>query len=65
MHILGEDIDFCGLEATGLYKDLVLKTPILEDVVEVEASVVATTLQHFKQDNGVIDDLQYFDANFE
>lgn len=53
---MGKTTDFHGLDATDLYEDLVPKTPIVYDAVEVEADVVATTLQRFREHNMAVDD---------
>lgn len=61
----GKTTNFHGLEATSLHEDLIPKIPILRDAVEVEPNVVATALQHLRQEDIIADDLQYSDADFD
>ena len=57
---LGRTSYFSGLHVTGLYDDLVPKTPILGDVVEVGPEVVAKGLERLEvQDDTSVDDLEY------
>ena len=60
---LGRTSDFPGLEATGLYEDLIPKTPILGDAVEVAPEVVAKALERLRQDDTSVDDLEYCDSD--
>jgi hypothetical protein len=60
---LGTTSDFAGLQATCLYEDAIPKTPILGDAVEVAPEVVATALQRLRQDDIVVDDLEYSDSD--
>ena len=59
---LGKTSYFSGLQVTGLYDDLIPKTPILGDVVEVGPEVVAKALERLEgQDDASVDDLEYCD----
>ena len=52
------------MQATGLYDNLVLKTPILGDAVEMGLEVVAKTLECLDGlDDVLVDDLEYNDSN--
>ena len=56
--------DFPGLQMMGLYDDLVPKTPILGDAVEVGPGVVAKSLECLEGPNdALVDDLEYCDSN--
>ena len=55
---LGKTTNFDGLQATGLFEDLIPKAPILCDVVEVQPNDVAIALQRLREDNIEVDDLQ-------
>jgi hypothetical protein len=59
---LGRACDFPGLEATNLDSDLIPKTPILSDAVEVAPEVVAKALERLRQDDTLVDDLEYCDS---
>ena len=64
MHIIGQDFKFLGLQATGLYDDLVPKTPILGNAMEVGPEVVAKALECLgEQDDASVDDLEYYDCD--
>jgi hypothetical protein len=57
---LGRTSDFPGLQATGLYDDMVPKTPILDDAVEVSPGVVARALECLDgPDDALVDDSEY------
>ena len=57
---LGRTSDFPGLQATGLYDDMVPKTPILGDAVEVSPGVVARALECLDgPDDALVDDSEY------
>lgn len=59
---LGKNSDFPGLQATGLYDDLVPKTPILGDAVELGPGVVARALECLEGPDDIsVDDLEYND----
>jgi hypothetical protein len=60
---LGKTTNFHGLEATNLYEDLIPKTPILSDAMEIEPDVVATVLQRLRHEDIVPDDQQYSNAD--
>jgi hypothetical protein len=59
---LGRACDFPGLEATDLDSDLIPKTPILSDAVEVAPEVVAKALERLRQDDTSVHDLEYCDS---
>jgi hypothetical protein len=57
---LGRTSDFPGLQVTGLYDDMVPKTPILGDAVEVSPGVVARALECLDgPDDALVDDSEY------
>jgi hypothetical protein len=61
---LGRTSNFPGLQATGLYDDLVPKTPILGDAVEVGLGVVAKALKCLDgPDDASVDNLEYNDSD--
>ena len=59
---LGRTCDFSGLEAIGLDEDIIPKTPILGGAVEVAPEVVAKALERLREDDTLVDDLEYFDS---
>ena len=59
---LGRACDFPGLEATDLDSDLIPKTPILSDAVELAPEVVAKALERLRQDDTSVDALEYGDS---
>ena len=63
---MGKTSNIPRLHATGLYDDLVPKTPILGDAVEVGPGVVAKALECVDgQDDASVDDLEYSDCDNE
>ena len=59
---MGRACDFPKLKATSLDLDLILKTSILKDAVEVASEVVAKALERLRQDDTSVDDLDYCDS---
>jgi len=59
---LGRTCDFPGLEATGLHEDNIPKTPIMNGAVEIAPQVVAIALERLREDDTVVDDLEYSDS---
>ena len=59
---LSRTCDFPRLEAIGLDKDIIPKTPILGGAMEVAPEVVAKALEHLREDDTSVDDLEYSDS---